>query len=389
MPLKSYLLAISCFLFLHPFVYAQYNVIKIQDSIAEYPGGKGFFYTLPKNYFSVQVKVTKTQRYKGPFAEYAEKLLGLSGAIKENASHYLIKEINLSLEYKPDLSQLYFVEYPKNPKDTLWHQLYASGLAVNNISLDDKRFDSNAMQVSFFYPNEAQQAQFEMYDNYTLYEKIDTNYETTYIDSAYVRIPVIEKRMVEKTTEQKAQEALEQIKRIREAQWLLLTGDHEVDFTDLHFMISSLKEQEKTYLSLFTGFTITEESEYVLYFDLPEKQNEISIPLFSFSNENGISQQIQHNETVYSIHMVNKNRTTPIQAFLENQNRENKKIKQSFYYRIPEYYQIYIYRNDTEIKNTGVIPINQYGIIDIMPDNIQSFEIDKLTGNITNIILNK
>jgi len=152
-------------------------------------------------------------------------------------------------------------------------------------------------------------------------------------------------------------------------------------------MISSLKEQEKTYLSLFTGFTITEESEYILYFDMPEKQNEINIPLFSFSNEKGINQQIQADETIYSIQMVNKNRTTPIQAFLENQNRDNKKNKQSFYYRIPEYYQTYIYRNNTEIKNTGVIPINQYGIIDVMPDNIQSFEIDKLTGNITNIFL--
>ncbi|NLE63963.1 MAG: DUF4831 family protein [Bacteroidales bacterium] len=387
MPIKSYILAISCFLFLHPFVYAQYKVIKVQDSITEYFSGKGFFYTLPKNYFSVQVKVTKTQRYKGPFAEYAEKLLGLSGAIKENASHYLIKELNLSLEYKPDLSQLYFVEYPKNPKDTLWHQFFTSGLAINNMSLDDKGSNPNSMQVAFFYPNEAQQAQFEMYDNYTLYEKIDTNYETKYIDSAYVRIPVIEKRMVEKTTEQKAQEALEQIKKIREAQWLLLTGDHEVDFSNLNFMISSLKEQEKTYLSLFTGFTITEESEYILYFDMPEKQNEINIPLFSFSNEKGINQQIQADETIYSIQMVNKNRTTPIQAFLENQNRDNKKNKQSFYYRIPEYYQTYIYRNNTEIKNTGVIPINQYGIIDVMPDNIQSFEIDKLTGNITNIFL--
>ena len=369
--------------------YAQYHVIKVQDSITTYPKGKGFFYTLPKNFITVNVKITKTQKYKGPFSEYAEKLLGLSGAIQENTNHYMITEIKLSLGHKPDLHQIYFVEYPAKPTDTLWHQFFRNGLVINHTDIQ-KELSEQSMQINFFYPNQEQQAQFEMYDNYTMYEKIDTNYVTVFIDSSYVQVPKIQKRMVEKTTEQKAEEALNQIKTIREAQWLLLTGEHEVNFENLEFMISSLKKQEKTYLSLFTGFSITEESEYVIHFELPEKQNELSIPLFSFSSQKGINQNINTTDNIYTLRLINTERTSPIKNFLQQAGMHQKKQNdQSFYYRIPEYYQTYIYMNDTEIKNIGIIPINQYGIIDVFPDNIGSFEMDNKTGSLRHIDIKK
>ena len=73
------LLLLSCFM---PLLQAQYRVIPVHrgDTLTARLS-EGFFYSLPRNYFEVSVTLCKTNRYPGPFAEYAERMLGLSGAI--------------------------------------------------------------------------------------------------------------------------------------------------------------------------------------------------------------------------------------------------------------------------------------------------------------------
>mgnify|MGYP000957619416 FL=1 len=225
-----------------------------------------------------------------------------------------------------------------------------------------------------------------MYDNYSMYEKIDTTYEHTLLDSAYVSIPKIYKQMVVKTTEEKANEALEEIKKIREAQWILLTGEQELDFSNLEFMIHSLKDKEQEYLSLFSGFTTTEEIDFVFYVEIPEKIDTVSIPLFTFTPTQGFQKDIQKDGDIYSLALINTHYTTQMETVLEKINTQSKKpIETSFYYRIPEYYQTYFMVNDTLLKHIGTLPINQFGIIDALPSNISSFEIDPKTGNVSNV----
>ena len=72
MQLKIYTLLLSSLLFLFPSSYAQYRVVKVQDSLQTYPEGKGFFYTLPKSYIAVYMMVSITEKHKGPYADYAE-----------------------------------------------------------------------------------------------------------------------------------------------------------------------------------------------------------------------------------------------------------------------------------------------------------------------------
>lgn len=378
---NKYYIVTLFFMFLGIKAFSQYHVVKVTDSLDAYPKAKGFFYALPKNYIIVEVKVIKTNKYKGPFSDYAETLQGLN-AIQESSTQYTIKEMNLSLGYQPDLSELFFVSYPKKIKNIDYYQFIKNGLALNSKEYYNVK-ETTGMQIKFSYPNKEEEAQFEMYNKYSMYEKIDTTYETKFIDSAYIHIPQIHKKMVVKTTEEKAKEALDEIKAIRDAQWLLLTGEHEVNFSNLEFMISSLKEKEQIYLSLFSGFSTTETIEYIFYFDIPEKADTINIPLFSFTSTNGIQQETQEYLDMYSLQLLNTNYTTNMQTFLKN--TPNQK-KTSFYYRIPEYYQLSFYLNDTKLKQVGTLPINQYGIVDVLPSNLTSFEINSQTGNVSNIV---
>lgn len=365
-------------------VFSQHMISKVNDTLASYPDSKGFFYTLPKNNIIVEVTITKTNRYKGPFSDYAEKLLGLN-AIQENNAIYALKTINISLGYQPDVSEIYFVSYPQKIKNPNSYQCIQNALVFNSKSHQNMETRS-PLQIKFHAQNKEEKAQFEMYDNYSMYEKIDTTYEHTLLDSAYVSIPKIHKQMVVKTTEEKANEALEEIKKIREAQWILLTGEQELDYSNLEFMIRSLKEKEQVYLSLFSGFTTTEEIDYVFYVELPEKADSISIPLFTFTPTQGFQKDTQIDGDTYSLALINTHYTTQMTSFLQKINKHNKKpIQTSFYYRIPEYYQAYFMVNNTLLKQIGTLPINQFGIIDALPSNISSFEIDAKTGNVFNV----
>lgn len=354
---------------------AQYRVYPVNsnDTSSNAPG-EGFFYLLPKNYFVVEVTLNKITKYPGPFAEYAEKMLGLSGAIKEKSIQYSIKDIKIELLAKPDKNKTFFVEYPSKSNKVL-----PQIMPYNS---------ENSWQLTFSNPTEHTLAQFEMYDNYTLIEKIDTVYEEKIIDSVKVVIPKINKKMVEKTTEQKAGETFKKIQDVREAVWLLLSGDYTTDYTNLEYMISELSKEEQNYLSLYSGFTTTEDVNYTFTINLPdEKQDNFVVPLFVFSSNSGISHTFKKNSEQYRLKFVNQHLTDVMQSFLSNNKKKKSDKVNSFYYRIPEYYQVSVISSNNEIKNLGSMPISQYGIINVSPKNTVSLKFNTMTGEIESLNL--
>lgn len=348
--------------------------VHFNDSLSE--GYKhGFFYNLPQNYLVITVKLLKTSKYEGPFSEYAERLLGLSGAIKENVTEYAIGSVDLALKAQVDTSKTYWVEYP-------------SKMSENFIFM---REPSRDYQWNFSFPayNEQTKARFEMYDNYTLIEKIDTTYEAKEIDSNIVIIPKFHKKMVEKTTAQKADEAMARIKSIRQAQWLLLTGDYNMDFSNLQYMISELKKEEETYLSLFSGFSITEEESYTFVINLPNEKRELMmLHLFDFSPQIGVANKIAGNDVEsYCLQLVNQHYTDIKASVIQKQNP--KKQQGSFYYRIPEFYAASLLKQNQVIKSMGIIPVSQYGVENVLPRNVVNFKLDPLTGEVESVEFSK
>ncbi len=345
--------------------------VRPEDSLSSKEVTRSFFYSLPMNYFKVTVTLDKTSRYPGPFAEYAERMLGLSGAIRENSIQYSIRSIDIQECSLPDTSRTYAVEYADG--------VYPSGAVFAGIEYPSR------WNVDFSTPDAQTRAQFEIYDNYTLIEKIDTVYEDVMVDSVWTKVPKIYKKMVEKTTAQKADEALEKIKNIREAQWLLLTGDHEVDFSNLQYMISELKKEEETYLSLYSGFSVTEDEIHTFIVALPkEKSDVLLLPLFGFSEKTGLLRDagFRKDLEVFQLKMENRHTTDALHPVLDALDRGKKKSSYGFYYRIPEYYSGSIVNRKGMVKELGDFPVSQYGLVNRLPKNLMSFELDALTGNL-------
>ena len=366
------LLLLSCIL---PLLPAQYRVFPVHkgDSLTQ-KLSEGFFYTLPRNCFEVSVTLYRTNRYPGPFAEYAERMLGLSGAIMEHTVEYAVKEIRVRLVAENDTAQQFYVEYPKKGESlpVLWRQpsvVTAGG-------------------VSFPSPNAQARAQFEMYDNYTLVEKTDTVYEQRVVDSQMVMVPKIRKKLVEKTTAQRAEEALAKIKSIREAQWLLLTGDHEVDFSHLEQMLSELKKEEETYLSLYYGFSVTEEETVTFTVRLPaEKRDEYLLPLFTFVPKEGLLRGVasRREGEIYQISLSNCHYTDAPSALAEQRQLRQKSRNRNLYCRVPEYYMVSLLRSSRVIREIGVMPVSQFGFVQPLPARVRTVELDSLTGAVQSV----
>ena len=354
---------------------AQYRVVPFHSGDTLKGSWKqGFFYSLPRNDIEVRVTLCRTNRYPGPFADYAERMLGLSGAIMEHTVEYAVKQVDVRLVAEDDTSRRFFVEYPKKggAMPLKWHSLP----------------QVTSAQFSFPLPNEQARAQFEMYDNYTLVEKTDTVYEQKIVDSVPVMVPKIRKKMVEKTTAQRADEALAKIKSIREAQWLLLSGDHEVDFSHLELMLSELKKEEVTYLSLYTGFSVTEEEQFVFTVRIPAgKRDEYILPLFTFIPSEGLVRGVVSGREgeLYQLALTNCHYTDAPSMLSEQCDAKAKKRNRSLYVCVPEYYSASLLRSSKVIRELGRMPVSQFGFVQPLPAHVRSVELDSLTGAVRSI----
>ena len=99
---KNYLLIILLFVYCVGF--SQYKVINVKEPLEKYPKEAGFFYSLPKNFITLHITVKKINKYKGPFSDYAENMLGVNG-IQENQNFYTISNIDVVLGYQADVSE--------------------------------------------------------------------------------------------------------------------------------------------------------------------------------------------------------------------------------------------------------------------------------------------
>jgi hypothetical protein len=182
-----------------------------------------------------------------------------------------------------DNKQLYtvsFTDYPQNmdrllrfTKAGLLLDLNIGNVLINNYSKgknnDDFQFANTSANITV--------------------EKVDTVYRIIPTDTALVRIPVLQRKVIGKTLEEQAREAADQLFEIRTYRYETLTKylvDFKSDGAALKYAIQSLDIQEERLLSLFSGVKI-ESRQIVTYMALPEKPATSAV-LFHFSERAGI-----------------------------------------------------------------------------------------------------
>jgi hypothetical protein len=240
-------------------------------------------YGLPQTRLFFDVELIKTLIKKGPYAEYANRMLGLQNVPVRDMESWQIKTIRISSKMEIDSKRLYalmFTDYPQNLDKLL--RFTNAGLlldaSMSNVLITAHQQGKNSDDFQFL--NTAVSS--------TVNEKVDTVYRLILTDTAFVKIPVIQKTVMARTTEEQAREAAQQIFDIRKNRFEILTSkaDYPPDGASLKLVLQALDMQEEQLLSLFNGAKI-ENRQVVTYSALPEKP-ETNIELFYFSERAGI-----------------------------------------------------------------------------------------------------
>ena len=365
--------------------YLQVMHVRQMDALA---GHTGFYYALPRTVLSIDVTVTKTEKVPGPFAEYAQRQLGLTDIIRDHSVSYELSDLQISSYAEPDPTEFYFVKYDREvyEEKPFYISFTESGLIKSvNTGFDDNSF-MQALSEHNGYGYFGSEATFNYFIDYNLKEKIDTIVQMVFKDTVIVENHILQRSWVEKGKETKAREVADFILKLRNQKMDLISGFHEIPYSKeaIEYMYKEINKIENDYLELFTGITSKSKINYRFTY-LPDK-SEVGKQrnIFRFCPHRGMLPVSERNQgTLVSLEMRRNETTRQPEVFIRR-NIDPKKEEHGFYYRIPEHANITIKKGDT-VKADARLLINQFGTITSLPPEHFEIEFYPNTGFIKSV----
>jgi hypothetical protein len=378
--LMQFMLAVS--------VHAQLNVLRIDNNAA--PQTKdGVFYSLPRTVVRIEVKIDRIENYKGPYADFALRFLGLKNVVAANSIDYAISDIAITTYPEPDPDQYYFVELgekvSKGEK--------AGMLSLNEAGVILGTLPENPDATGTMPPASPQTGQqsgdeedafgelFKYSADVSVFEKVDTIIRKINIDTMTVERQYYKRTMVEKSPEQKAKEAADYISKIKDNRFNLVSGTQEVNYNreTLEYMAEQLNRMEKEYLKLFTGVSVHKSVTFSYkYIPVPNQIN-TEIPIFKFLKSKGIIDLDEPGGKVVTIKIQRVGNTNTVANYLKKAEKESK--VQGFSYRIPELARVSVKLDENTQEETQCL-VSQLGVVTNLPANKWKVQFHQETGGI-------
>lgn len=368
-------------------VIAQISVMHIDNNAA--PQTKdGIFYSLPRTVVKIDVKIDRVENYKGPYADFAPRFLGLKNVVSANSIDYKISSIAISTYPEPDPEQYYFVELgekiSKGEKAGLL-SLSESGIILGTMpeTQVSEQATSRALAESEEpdYDKDAFGELFKYSADVSVFEKVDTIIRKINIDTMTVERQYYKRTMVEKSPEQKAKEAADFISKIKDNRFNLISGTQEVNYNKetLEYMDEQLNQLEKEYLKLFTGISVHKSLTFSYkYIPVPNQIN-TAIPVFKFQRTKGIIDLDEAGGKVVTIKIQRVGNTNTVASYLNKAEQESK--ISGFSYRIPELARVLV-KVDEETQEETQCMISQLGVVTNLPANKWKVKFHPETGGI-------
>lgn len=370
-------------LFLFSEINAQINVIKVGSSPIP-AESDGLFYALPQTVIQVDIIVNKIQKVKGPFAEYADQMLGLSQVTTVNSTVYEFKDIRLTSYNEPDPTEYYFIQMTEKPKDRKAIELFLtddgviSGVGtVNRLNVSKRERSKDLSTSTIDIPEFA---------NPSVFERMDTVIKRISLDSTIIEQKFFRKTSSAKSVEQKAREASEFVLKLDESMYNLINGYQEVNYEKgtMEFMYNQMNSMKQDYLDLFKGITSTSEESFTFYF-VVDKNNPAKT-LCRFSISKGILPETSTSGDFVQIQATSTNKTNALKAETDKRNA-GQRSTHGLYYRFPDKANVEV-RVGGQIKLETQFIINQFGVVTFLPvSSLRNIGIDNNTGALRRVVL--
>lgn len=349
------------------------------NSIEINPSSEGFYYALPSHTVKIDVRVKKTEKFKGKYSDYATKLLGITEVITKDATFYEIENIKVRTITQVDSNNIYYAQIPAKLEDnrTFIVNLTELGL-LSDISVTDKTNINSTYSPA---------KPFRDLLKPVLIEKVDTIIRRVSIDTTIIEEKVLKRSISEKSNEQQAREIADLIYRIEDSKFSLVTGYQEVNYSkeSLKFMLDKLNTMEREYLAFFKGSVIESETVYTYYYTPMNKLQESLNTLFRFSATEGITEIDSRSGDAINISIVPDNMFVKVRD-IEKKRFDAKRKGKGLFYRIPESVNIRIVTGNKILASERSL-ISQMGIVSFLPYNNLSHVGFSESGSLKSLIL--
>ena len=209
-------------------------------------------YSLPRTCVRIVAEAQYTIFNPGPYAKYARKYLGIDAGQLKTIT-YELSRIEMTPMLEADPHALYMANLSQGKAEPWFLQLTSQGLVfLSDVHLSKEqnwRFPSVDILQDV---SDAGIIQNIKEEQTTLYRSVMKGQEIT-------AIPVQQTQRVEKTPEQRAEEAARNIFRLRETRLAIITGDTDAVYSGeaMGAAVEEMRRMEEEYLRLFLGETVT------------------------------------------------------------------------------------------------------------------------------------
>lgn len=360
---------------------AQVNIYPVAGS-ARKPERNGVFFALPRTVVKITVTLREVETLRGPYAEYAQQLMGISGPVMQNTKEFDLADIRFETLAEPDPEHFYFMEVDeKTTKDerNISISVTANGIlrAVNSLSGSREQRIQQEEYKMLTDPR-----LFDFSASASLYRKVDTVIRVVTVDTATVRKRFFNTTFEEKPTEVKAREAADMVSRLRESRFNLLTGYQETSFSreTIEYMNKNLQKMEDEYISLFRGVRAERLLSFT-YYMVPD-ENKLNQVVCRISKEAGILEpgDSKGREVVLVARRSGVVAKTPAWAPKPAETKAT-----VIPYRIPDMVQLSV-RFSGKTYDERYLPLPQFGIVSQMPFLKNRIEFDPQTGGIRSVL---
>lgn len=360
---------------------AQVNIYPVAGS-ARKPERNGVFFALPRTVVKITVTLREVETLRGPYAEYAQQLMGISGPVMQNTKEFDLADIRFETLAEPDPEHFYFMEVDeKTTKDerNISISVTANGIlrAVNSLSGSREQRIQQEEYKMLTDPR-----LFDFSASASLYRKVDTVIRVVTVDTATVRKRFFNTTFEEKPTEVKAREAADMVSRLRESRFNLLTGYQETSFSreTIEYMNKNLLKMEDEYISLFRGVRAERLLSFT-YYMVPD-ENKLNQVVCRISKEAGILEpgDSKGREVVLVARRSGVVAKTPAWAPKPAETKAT-----VIPYRIPDMVQLSV-RFSGKTYDERYLPLPQFGIVSQMPFLKNRIEFDPQTGGIRSVL---
>ncbi|EFK97928.1 hypothetical protein LDC_0024 [sediment metagenome] len=331
---------------------------------------EGVVYSLPRTGIRVKVKAVKETFIPGPYAAYAEQLLGIKNVKNRPAVNWVIEDVKIDVFSEPDPEQVYKALGAGAGLVSLSADGCIAG--INTSSADIKKtevFTNSASKKSKSGDN----GLFQYFTDSPQYMAGDStnNYRP-------IKLP----------DEQKISKAAQRILESRRIQFEIAAGlidEFHPDGEAYQVSLEELKKIENDYLSLFVGKSTYDEESYG--FDYIPKSGGKSEAIFRVSEENGIvpASDLSGKPVMIDFEIENE----LVQKYSGLAKSANPVAGESgVFYRIPGRAAVKLI-SDMNVIATARVTIAQFGVVAPLPEELlfegYSIEYNTETGAIKSI----